>query len=124
MESPGLDLEKRKVFSEYNAKKIYDIVLHLTQSEGTKWGHKVRKFVLVATLDAPHQAEGTLQALYIMFKWMSEICLEEKNTLAVEYMMCTGAFWVAKVDVYEMLAKENNFGILAIVLETFIHDSL
>lgn len=59
-----------------------------------------------------------------MFKWMSEICLEEKNTLAVEYMMCTGAFWVAKVDVYEMLAKENNFGILAIVLETFIHDSL
>lgn len=59
-----------------------------------------------------------------MFKWMSEICLEEKNTLAVEYMMYSGAFWVAKVDVCEMLAKENNFGILAIVLETIIHDSL
>ena len=30
--------------------------------------------------------------------------------------MCTGAFWVAQVDVYEMLAKGNDFGGFAIVL--------
>lgn len=32
-------------------------------------------------------------------------------------------FWVAKVDVYERLAKENNFDILAIVFVAIIPDS-
>lgn len=38
--------------------------------------------------------------------------------------MYTGAFWVVKVDVYEMLAEEKDFGILAVVFETIIPDSL
>ena len=44
--------------------------------------------------------------------------------LVMEYMICAGAFWIANVDVSEMLAKENRFGILAVVFETLIPDSL
>ena len=34
------------------------------------------------------------------------------------------AFWVAKIDVCKMLAKETDFGILAVVFETIIPGSL
>lgn len=44
--------------------------------------------------------------------------------LAMEYMIRTGAFWIAKVDVNEMLAKENYFVILAVVFGTLTPDSL
>lgn len=42
----------------------------------------------------------------------------------MEYMIRTGAFWIAKVDVNEMLAKENYFVILAVVFGTLTPDSL
>lgn len=54
-----------------------------------------------------------------MFKWTSQ-----KQVPAVEYMMCTGASWVAKPDVSKMLQKEADFGILAVIFETIISDSL
>lgn len=37
---------------------------------------------------------------------------------------CACACWVAKRDIYEMLAKEKDFGILAVVFVTIIPDSL
>lgn len=39
------------------------------------------------------------------------------------YMTHIGVFWVAKEDVYKILAKEINSGILAFVFETIIPDS-
>lgn len=55
---------------------------------------------------------------------MSEFCLNEKHALDMEYMMCNSTFWVTMGGVYEILAKENNFGILAVVFETIIMDSM
>lgn len=38
--------------------------------------------------------------------------------------MYIGVFWVVKVDVYEMLVEEKDFGILVVVFEIIIFDLL